>query len=84
MFNVKLSNQTREIGKPADWDETLDGPCITISVCDFTDIQSGANFMKTLWRPSPEELAVLNNGGVISLEICGDRHPVIGLGVQAV
>lgn len=81
MINVKPSNCTREIGKPSDWDERLDGPCISLPVRDEVEVISGVNFMLSLWRPTAEDLAVLNCGGMVALRIAGYVHPVISLEV---
>lgn len=82
MENVPFSDQTREIGKPSGWDDTLDGRCITISVHDFVDEQSGLPFMMTAWQPDAEELKALNEGKPIFLCISGRTHPVIKLYVN--
>jgi hypothetical protein len=72
---------TREIGKPADWDEALDGPCASIKIRDEIDVQTGMNVMRTLWKPTSEELDILKGGGLITLGIMGKAHPVIQIGV---
>ncbi len=75
----KISGCTRSIGKPAGWDEALDGPCGTLHVRDQIDITSGINFMQSLWKPTRDELAVLNGGGMILLSIAGAVHPVMSM-----
>lgn len=75
MDNIKLTDQTREIGKPSNWNEEVHGTCISISVHDrHTSI---GNFMVTGWKPTCGELEVLNQDGHIWLEINGEIHPVI-------
>ena len=71
----------RAIGKPADWDQTLDGSCGTIFVTDAIDVQSGMNVMYSIYKPTPADLAALNAGGVLRLGIMGKSHPVFQLGV---
>jgi hypothetical protein len=77
--NLKLADETRSIGKPEDWDEALDGPCLTISVHDFVDPLTGVPFMLTAWTPEPDELQRLNEGRPLFLAISGRTHPVIKL-----
>ena len=79
MQNVTFTDETRSIGKPQDWIEELDGPCVGISVFDFVDAQTGVPFMMTAWVPEPDELARLNAGKPLHLAISGRVHPVIKL-----
>lgn len=77
MLNVVTNLETRRIGKPQNWDP--DTPCEEISVID-TEIPIGPNlvtFMMTLWKPTPEELEILNKGGFLRLGISGKQHPVM-------
>lgn len=71
----------RTIGAPAQWDHTLDGECGTIFVTDAIDVQSGHNFMYSVYKPTEADLAALQAGGVIRLGIMGRSHPVFQLGV---
>lgn len=81
MIPWSIRDKTREFGKPADWDETLDGPCGSIKIRDEIDVQTGMNVMYSLWKPTPEELEVLKGGGLIMLGIMGTVHPVIQIEV---
>ena len=79
----KIRGETRCIGKPADWDEALDGKCGALSVRDEIDVQSGCNFMHSEWRLQPGELALLQqHNGVVVLRISGAVHPVVSLHVE--
>lgn len=71
----------RAIGKPRDWEPSLDGECGTIFVTDAVDTLSGMNTMYSVYKPTVDELAALLNGGVIRLGILGNSHPVFQLGV---
>lgn len=77
MIHHKITQATREIGRPADWDDALDGPCGSVHVRDEIDALSGCNVMWTLWKPTAEELDVLRGGGMLKLGIMGRIHPVI-------
>lgn len=72
---------SRPLGAPREWDQQLDGACGVLPVADAIDEQSGFNFMYSVWRPTPEELAALQAGGALRLGIMGNSHPVINLGV---
>jgi len=79
-----IRGQTRLIGKPFDWDESLDGTCGALSVRDEVDVQSGVNFMHSEWVLQPGELKLLaNHNGVVVLRISGATHPVVSLQVEA-
>ena len=72
---------SRMIGKPRDWDPSLDGDCGTIFVADHIDPLSGMNIMYSMYKPTAEDLEALNAGGAIRLGILGTQHPVFQLGV---
>lgn len=79
----KIRGETRCIGKPLDWDETLDGPCGALSVRDEIEPQSGINFMHSEWVLQPGELNLLREfNGVVVLRISGAVHPVVSLHVE--
>lgn len=69
----------RRIGPPASWDQELDGSCGSIFVVDAVDVQSGLNFMYTLYIPTAADLETLNNGGALRLGIGGTGHPVFNM-----
>lgn len=73
---------SRMLGAPADWDQQLDGSCGQLAVVDHIDVQSGANFMYSFYRPSVEDMEALLNGGIIRLGIAGRSHPVINMCVM--
>jgi hypothetical protein len=80
----KIRGETRCIGRPRDWDESLDGSCGALSVRDEVDVQSGLNFMHSEWRLQPGELKLLQDySGVVVLRISGAVHPVVSLHVEA-
>jgi hypothetical protein len=79
-----IRGETRCIGKPKDWDDTLDGPCGALSVRDEAEVQSGVNFMHSEWVLQEGELKLLaDHNGVIVLRISGAVHPVVSLQVEA-
>lgn len=73
---------SRLLGAPADWDQELDGNCGVLYVVDHIDIQSGANFMYSFYKPTVEDIEAFKNGGVLRLGIIGRSHPVINMVVM--
>jgi hypothetical protein len=76
MQALQLTNKTRSLGKPADWNDEASN-CVTL---DILDIENG-NFMVSVWQPSEEDLYKLNNGAAINLWIRGYNHPVVALSI---
>lgn len=71
-----ISNN-RVIGAPATWDQN-ELPCGALPT---TDVQvNGYPALESYWKPSAEELAVLNNGGFVVLTVLGIVHPVVAIG----
>lgn len=71
-----LTNATRRLGAPVNWDHEHDGICHTLEICD----RSG--WMLSAWKPTEAELRELNEGGVVVLAVQGTSHPVVGLSVE--
>lgn len=63
------------LGAPKDWDEAKNGKCEGLPV----KIINGA--FVSLWKPSPEELFLLNQGMPLALHIHSPVHPAVSLGV---
>ena len=68
------------LGAPAGWDQKA-LPCGALPITR-TEVEGHA-VMVSFWRPEPEELAALVNGGAIALFIHGTSHPVVSVGVTA-
>jgi hypothetical protein len=48
-----------------------------------TEVEDGGiPYMVSFWKPFPEELEVLKNGGTVQLWIMGNRQPVVSMGVN--
>lgn len=74
MIPVPTKNATHIFGKPKNWDEIRDGQCRALSV--RREVVNGrAEFVST-WKPSLEEIQVLQDGGTILLTVCGVQPPV--------
>jgi hypothetical protein len=75
MNSLALTDATRRMAAPQGWDHERDGICHTLDICDRD------GFMISAWRPTPAELARLNEGEPIFLHIQGVVHPVVALTV---
>lgn len=73
MRNLELSDCTRRMGAPDDWDHERMGICHTIDICDRD------GWMVSGWQPTPAEIEQLRRGASIWLMIRGEVHPVISL-----
>lgn len=65
---------THVMGKPSNM---TDAQCAGLPVLPFTD-ELGTSAM-SFWKPSAEDLAILNAGGTVALGILGgmQAHPVV-------
>lgn len=70
---------SRPIGAPLNWDPTRDGACSVLPVADAIDLQTSFAVMYSVWRPSADEIAALQNGGAIRLGVLGNQHPVVNM-----
>lgn len=78
----------RAIGKPKDWDDEKFGSCGTVLVVDHDYPIEGVDnaflhYMFSFYRPTEEELAELNKGGVLRLGFPGRNHPVFQLATMS-
>jgi len=78
MTPVKLTDATRSLGAPADWNDTT--PCDTLDIYD-NETPEG-NFMISAWQPDAAELLALNAGAFVFMHIRGTQHPVVSLTVN--
>jgi len=84
MIPKHIRNATRVLGKPTDWDDAENGPCVGLPILDYEEPSTGVKYMISLWEPSPEELKAIIAGAPIKLWVCGVAHPVVALGVGEV
>ncbi len=82
MIPGKITNATRILGKPKDWDVALLGPCSALEIQDIE--HEGKNVMYSAWFPNEEELSTLLTGAPVVLGIVGMQHPVVSIQVGAV
>lgn len=61
--------------KPENWDDEKDGPCGDLQVRKDLYGSRGIVQCVSTWKPTPEELCMLNAGGVVELAICALDQP---------
>jgi hypothetical protein len=74
MQKALIEGATHNPGAPKDWDPKKDGDCGGLP------IRFDGRGCRSAWKPTPEELAVLIDGGYIELYVAGWQPPV-SLGV---
>jgi len=72
-----IPRATRDLAKPKNWNEELDGECESLLVRD--DVMNGQPVMVSRWIPNEIELKMLNKGGSVELIIYGNIHPPVSL-----
>jgi hypothetical protein len=75
MRSMPLTDATRRLGAPANWNHETDGICHTLDICDRD------GFMISGWLPTDAERKRLAEGAPLFLHIQGRAHPVVSLTV---
>lgn len=75
----RISNATRKLGAPRDWNEKAHGPCGTLPIRD--ELTAAGWGMTSAWLPTPEELEQLVAGAPIYLTVIGEVHPPVAMAV---
>lgn len=79
MKPVKHPSNTRVLGAPVGWDhDKLPRDGLGITDARFGEMRA----VKSYWRPSAAELAVLNAGGHVTLWIPGATMPPAAIEVE--
>lgn len=77
MLIARIEGATRVIGKSQGY---LGLPIRDVTVnCAVNG--EGTPAMVTAWQPTPQELEALNNGASVHVQLLGDAHPPIMVGV---
>ncbi|MDP3853650.1 hypothetical protein [Phenylobacterium sp.] len=79
MIPGRVAHFTRDLGKPADWDEARDGHCSSLPIRD--EPIEGYPTMLSAWTLLPGQLERLQAGAPVMLRIFGVSHPVVSLDV---
>lgn len=78
MLPERIPGANRAHGAPKDWDANERGDINILHTRDEEDEYSGLRFMVSQWKPTAEELAILNEGGSVRVAInTGEQHPII-------
>lgn len=72
---------THNYQAPENWDTEKDGECGDLQVRVQLHGARGIIDNVSTWKPSADELAALNQGGVIELSILSPKQPAVGLSV---
>lgn len=72
-------SNNRVLGAPEGWDQG-ELPCGALAITDV-DVH-GIPAVMSFWRPSADELAALNAGGLVSLCVPGRSMPPAAIGVE--
>ncbi len=75
MISLQITDATRRMGVPADWDHENDGICHTLEIVDRDGV------MISVWGLTEKERAKVAAGAPIVLHIRGVCHPVVALQV---
>jgi hypothetical protein len=71
---------TRVLGAPAGWNQA-ELPCGAIAIADR--VEGTLRTVTTHWRPTAEELALLNAGGLVAVTMPGITLPPMRLEVES-
>ena len=77
MIPIETRGATKSFTKPEGWDDEKDGWCgvLSVRVEDVGALRRRSHHVST-WKPSPQEIARLVNGGSIELTCVGVQPPV--------
>jgi hypothetical protein len=73
---VEFEGQTLILGPPPG---TPRGSCGALPVIQFPQ-----GVMASFWRPTPEDLIMLNNGAHVRLDVFSHTHPPVALSIERV
>lgn len=77
MHSLPLTDATRRMAPPANWNHATQGICHTLEIADVD------GWMISAWHASENERAAIAEGKPIFLHIQGTLHPVVGLSVES-
>lgn len=75
MNPLPLTDCTRRLAAPKEWNHERYGICHTLEIADR------GGWMISAWQPTPAELERITDGKPIFLFIQGVSHPVVSLAV---
>lgn len=69
MKPVNFHGATHVMGPPKNWDNTVE--------CDPLIVQVDGSVFTSVWKPTPEDLAMLQAGAMVVLSVFGGQPPVL-------
>ena len=79
MIRAQHPSNNRVLGAPAGWDQKE----LPISALPVTDVSvEGKAAVMSFWRPTPEEIAAIQAGALVSLLVLGNSMPPVSLTVD--
>lgn len=73
MLPVPLSDKTRTLGAPSNWDASVQGECLSLDIADR--VENGTPWMYSAWRYEPGEKDRAEAGAPMFLKIAAGRSP---------
>jgi hypothetical protein len=83
MRSVIITGFNNVLKAPRDWDAAKYGPILDLHICALKTID-GINKMSSVWLPDSNDLALLQVGCPIRLDILGMQHPPVLVSVGAI
>lgn len=80
MNPVVIENHNVTFGAPRDWTPETSGDCRPLAV--RVGMNGDLPMLESAWEPTPEELAMIAQGGRVVLRIIGSSHPPVWLHVE--
>lgn len=71
-------SNNRVLGAPEGWNQD-EAQCSALAITDM--VHSGLRAVASFWRPNAEELAALNEGGLVMLTVLGSNMPPVAVEV---
>ena len=82
MIPQRINGATRYLGAPKGWEPDKHGHCGHLAIIDVHPEGETQPVMISAWEPTPGELAALNAGQPVYLQIVGTAHPPVMLWVE--
>lgn len=81
MIPKRIHGATRYLGAPEGWEPDKDGDCSHLAILDVPSDNDGSPVMISAWEPTPAELAAMQEGKPVYLQVVGTAHPPVNIWV---
>lgn len=82
MIPKRIEGATRYLGAPKGWEPDRDGACGHLAILD-AQLPGGTPVMISAWEPTPAEVAAIQSGAPVYLQVVGAGHPPVALWVES-